>query len=89
MDETTLKFRELFFAEIESTAADGLGHPAVYWLIWRISERWTTNTQEVEGLNNTVKMVGKLAPFISWQLLSSRVVSKKDLRMHCHDKASR
>ena len=38
---------------------------------------WALDTQEVEGLNNTVRYVTKLAPHIQWHTMVARVLSRK------------
>ena len=38
---------------------------------------WSASTQEVEGCNNLTKHMCRLAPGISWPLLSSRITNKQ------------
>ena len=78
-DATTLKLRRVFRAEIEVAARTGLLHQGLFNLLKHLGRLWLTDTQAIEGTNNVVKHIGALAPSISWELLSARVLVKKHL----------
>eukprot|EP00973_Karenia_brevis_P013270 1802188-Karenia_brevis.AAC.1 len=42
---------------------------------------WMLDTHEIEGTNNTLKHVAKIAPGIEWDLLSTRTTLRKYLSM--------
>ena len=42
---------------------------------------WSMDAQEIEGTNNTVQHIGRLAPHINWRLLASRIMIKKQLTL--------
>ena len=76
--EFTLKFRYIFRYEFQGIVQmDGKCPENLFKAMTDVADMWCTNTQEIEGANNIVKSVGKVAPNISWELMSSRVVSKK------------
>jgi hypothetical protein len=78
--EFTLKFRVIFLAEFTWIVTSGGKCPKVlYDCMSDVISMWASNTQEIEGTNNTIKAIGKAAPNISWELMSSRVVAKKDV----------
>eukprot|EP00969_Alexandrium_andersonii_P039925 1749663-Alexandrium_andersonii.AAC.1 len=47
-----------------------------------------SDTQAVEGVVSTVKIIGRRAPHIGWPLLSSRVVAQRAVAS-CKTKADR
>ena len=73
------KLRALFAKELDEAATLGTIPEDFHALISNIGRWWQTNTQEIEGCNNNVKLVGKRCPSISWKLLSSRIVIRKRL----------
>ena len=38
---------------------------------------WLDSTQIIESLNSEIKLIGKLAAFISWRFLSCRTIGRK------------
>ena len=46
-------------------------------LICDMGRVWNTDVQEIEGCNSTIQHISKLAPSMSWMLLSARVITKK------------
>jgi hypothetical protein len=50
---------------------------SVHHFVGMVSKCLYVDTQEIEGLNNTIKRVGQLAPNMSWELLAARVTIKK------------
>ena len=45
-------------------------------LICDMGRVWNTDVQEIEGCTNTFQHISKLAPSMSWMLLSARVMTK-------------
>eukprot|EP00959_Pyramimonas_sp_CCMP1952_P405423 8497037-Pyramimonas_sp.AAC.1 len=79
LDDATQKLRALFRRELECAKDSGTLPCHLYLLLVDIGLQWTTNTQELEGMNNVVKSIGRSAPHIGWPLLSARLTSKKDI----------
>ena len=48
-------------------------------LIWDLAAQWSMDTQELEGLNNTIRYITKLAPFIKWADMVARTLGRKSL----------
>eukprot|EP00959_Pyramimonas_sp_CCMP1952_P281225 5878945-Pyramimonas_sp.AAC.1 len=79
LDDASLKLRALFNSELEAARNTGYLDDALYRLLVEVALAWCTNTRELEGMNNTVKSIGKAAPHIGWKLLSARATCKKDI----------
>ena len=69
----------IFHAEVAHAAETGLLDFELYCLILEIGANWDADTQEIEGCHNILRHIEKLAPWISWALLSSRLTVKKKL----------
>ena len=67
----------LFGPEIEHARCTGELCPVLFQLICDVGRVWNTDVQEIEGCNNTIQHISKLAPSMSWMLLSARVMTKK------------
>ena len=58
------------------------GGQGLYDLVYAIVVAWGLTTQEIEGVNSTLKYTTTLAPNISFRLLSSRITVKKLVNMY-------
>eukprot|EP00959_Pyramimonas_sp_CCMP1952_P155423 3251874-Pyramimonas_sp.AAC.1 len=76
-DPATLTLAALFRRELGAAEAIGTLDYAVWTLLHDVAEAWHLDTQEIEGSNNLVKLMSRLSPYISWELMSSRVTTKK------------
>jgi hypothetical protein len=76
---TALKFRIVFRSALEDCANDGTLDETVYHFVECMAAGWMADTQEIEGLNNSIKHMVQLAPAISWSLMSSRITCQKHL----------
>ncbi len=75
-----MKFRAIFQWEFEGiVATKGKCPQQLYDAMLDVATMWCPDTQEIEGTNNIVKSVGKASPNISWELMSARVMAKKDV----------
>eukprot|EP00959_Pyramimonas_sp_CCMP1952_P276836 5786935-Pyramimonas_sp.AAC.1 len=74
IDCTTLKILHLFRNEIKQSCNDGLLDEHVWGLLHSIFNLWSLETQEIEGINSTIKHIMKIAPFTGWELLSTRTM---------------
>ena len=63
--------------EREHARCTGELSPVLFQLICDMGRVWNTDVQEIEGCNNTIQHISKLAPSMSWMLLSARVMTKK------------
>ena len=73
----TWKFLNHFRSDIEHAAATGLFSQIAADFLEEVAMMGSVDTQEIEGLNNSIKRIGLLAPHMSWELLASRVIIKK------------
>ena len=71
------KLKALFGPEIEHARCTGELCPVLFQLIRVMGRVWNTDVQEIEGCNNTIQHISKLAPSMSWMLLSERMMTKK------------
>ena len=62
--------------EIEHARCTGEFCPVPFQLICDMGRVWNTDVQEIEGCNNTMQHISKLAPSMSWMLRSARVMTK-------------
>ena len=85
---TALKFRVVFRSALEDCANDGTLDETAYHFVECMAAGWMADTQEIEGLNNSIKHMVHLAPAISWALMSSRITCQKHLAS-LHTKAAR
>ena len=76
-DTTSLKFRVLFRRQLETARDEGTFDRTVWGILRRAFAAWTLDTQEIEGTNNSIRNAIRLAPNISWDLLSARVTASK------------
>ena len=74
---TCCKVRTLFLSCFQYSATTGLCTFQLHLFLTELFGMWTCDTQEVEGVNNIIKTIAKLAPNISWRLMASRVTVKK------------
>ena len=77
--EFSLKFVALFRYEFQGVVSmEGKCPQVLYDAMEDIATMWCNKTQAIEGANNIVKGVGRVAPNISWELMSARGAAKKD-----------
>jgi hypothetical protein len=76
-DQTTVKIKIVFRAEIEQARIRGTLCREFFELIMSIARRWDLDTQHIEGAVSTLKILSTRAAFISWPLMSSRITNKK------------
>ena len=74
MDASSRKIRTLFGDELREASETGRLRPHLWSLIRDLSQLWHVDTQYIEGMNNTIKNICKLANNIRWPLLSARLV---------------
>ena len=80
MDNSSWKFRLLFHAELIQAATHGRICPNVWQLLYDLFEEWTMETTSVEGTNNNLKAIIRMAPYVGWKLLSDRLCCAKFLK---------
>jgi hypothetical protein len=74
----SLKFLAIFYDEFATIVSSGGRCPLnLFNAMSDIASQMSSNTQAIEGANNIVKSVGRVAPHISWDLMASRVTVKK------------
>ena len=83
-DMTCLKLRFLWYEELVLASHDGTCDPRLHNMIVRLAYAWLWDTQEIEGVNNTIRHCIKIAPYIQWILLSTRVCLRKDIARMSH-----
>ena len=71
------KLKAPFGPEIEHARCTGELCLVLFQLICGMGRVWNTDVQEIEGCNNTILHISKLAPSMSWMLLSARVMTKQ------------
>ena len=71
------KLKALFGPEIEHARCTGELCPTLFQLICDMGRVRNTDVQEIESCNNKIQHTSKLAPSMSWMLLSGRVMTKK------------
>ena len=71
------KLKAPFGPEIEHARCTGEPCPVLFKLNCDMGRVRNTDVQEIEGCNNTIQHISKLAPSMSWMLLSARVMTKK------------
>ena len=74
---TCCKVRQLFLVCFQHSAATGLCTVQLRAFCADLFHMRACDTQELEGCNNIIKTIAKLAPNISWRLMASRVTVKK------------
>ncbi len=57
----------------------GVCDAALWRFVWDLSKLWRLDTQDIEGMNNMLKHICKIAPHIAWELLASRLVIRKSI----------
>ena len=72
------KLKALFGPETEHARCTGELCPVLFQPICDMGRVWNTDVQEIEGCNNTKQHISKLAPTMSWMLLSARYDQKVD-----------
>ena len=78
MHPAVMKFRFLFEADLQFCANTGRMAPDLWSLfacLFRLM--WTTDSQEMEGVNSIIRKVVDLAPAIQLELLAARICIKK------------
>ena len=78
----------LFKDQLRDVVATGCIDPTLHALLDRLVAAMSSDTQEIEGINGTVKFIKNIAPNISMKLLTSRVVNKKTLSLHAKPTAT-
>ena len=81
-DATCLQFRSRFKAELQEAASNGKLDPTVWEFVMALARMWRLDTQAVEGLNSTIKLLLKRAPHLAWPLLSARVTCRRHMVAH-------
>eukprot|EP00973_Karenia_brevis_P026181 3612301-Karenia_brevis.AAC.1 len=76
-DSACQKLRILFHQDLWNAAETGTLNPDLWTVIEQLANVWTLHTKRIEGTNSRLKHDTKLAPFVNWPLLSSRLVSHK------------
>jgi hypothetical protein len=71
-----LKLLEVFLPELEEAARHGTLHPALHRMLLDLGLNWKLSTQSIEGKNNTLKRLGKIAPHLGWILMSDKMTVK-------------
>ena len=69
---STRKIACLFREDLESVATSGLCPQRLWDFMMDLSSIWKTNTQFIEGVNGTIKKQKKVAPHMSFPLMSAR-----------------
>ena len=77
LDTTCVKLRILFKHELGCAAETGRLSRSLWTCITDVAGLWLVDAQDVEGCNNQIKTITKLAPHIKWPLLSSRITAKQ------------
>ncbi|CAK0881721.1 unnamed protein product, partial [Prorocentrum cordatum] len=67
-DDLTHKFRTLFEADIQAARDNGTCSELMWGIVRGICTMRRIDTREIEGLNNTLKTIGRIAPRIGWEL---------------------
>ena len=76
-DRTTEKCVAIFARELEHAAKTGLCDEAMWQQLADVADLWIGHTQDIEGINNTIKTVTRIASNIKWPLMSARITSKQ------------
>ena len=71
------KLKAVFGSEIDHARCTGELCPVLFQLFCDMGRVWNTYVQEIEGCNDTIQHINKLAPSMSWMLLSAHVMTKK------------
>jgi len=79
-DETTCKFRFIFWVQIVEAASTGMFNLTAWMFLHALFEMWRLDTQEVEGVHNVLKRIYKCAPYCGWCLMSARLTLRKFLQ---------
>ena len=78
-EQTTRKIWNQFECDLKRSSETGLCTRRLYAVIRAIAHLAQGDTQEVEGTNSLVKIMGERCPNISLELLSSRICMRKAL----------
>eukprot|EP00959_Pyramimonas_sp_CCMP1952_P047224 985589-Pyramimonas_sp.AAC.1 len=79
LEGNALKIRRQCPGDLELAKHDGRTGPKLYIIISHLMMHLDDNTEEIEGYNSLLKFMGKRAPSMSIDLLSSRANLKKRL----------
>eukprot|EP00973_Karenia_brevis_P073016 10141475-Karenia_brevis.AAC.1 len=82
-DVTARKLAIIFRQELEEARRHGTLDVELYDLIYELCNKWDLSSQLVEGAHNTLKYSGRLAPYMQWKLLGSRLTLKKKMFSSC------
>ncbi len=88
-DDVAPKLGYIFKAELTAAASDGFLSPKLFDLLYSIFDTLKLDTQEIEGINGLLKRCIDLAPNIAVELLSSRMLAKKNLQVNFGSAAAR
>jgi hypothetical protein len=75
----SVKFRKHYLDDLTECGRTGILSFACHAFLKDWAMLATCDTAEMEGLNNTVKRVGLIAPHMRWDLLAARVTIKKGM----------
>ncbi|CAK0799584.1 unnamed protein product [Prorocentrum cordatum] len=89
VDDTTMKFRAAFEAEMKQATADGTLCSRCWTLLADAASILKMSVRDVEGCNSILKWTGKVAPSIKLKLMSSRLTLKKTSGITGGDQSSR
>ena len=87
-DATSFKLLRLFTNGIRESAQTGKACPALFELLSSVAKVWRFSTRDIEGKNNTLKWMAKLAPNMDLELMSSRLTVKGAFE-NCEDHRER
>ena len=76
-DTLIVKLRYQWLRELLQCARDGVCSLLFYTYLCDVAALYKLSTRDVEGSNSIIKWMGKLAPNMSWPLMSGRFVVKK------------
>ncbi len=77
LGQTASAMLKIWLKEIQDAANTGLLDLDLWELIWDLASIWALETQELEGLNNIIRYVTKLAPNVRWATMVNRVMARK------------
>ena len=76
---STVKLRQHFKPELIQARDTGFMHSRLWNMLNQLANVWWTDTQEVEGANSIIKAIASAGPNTTWNLLSSRLLIKKNV----------
>jgi hypothetical protein len=77
-DASTRKLIVVYRFEIEFILqSNGRVRQRFYDCWCTVAEKWMADTQAIEGITREVKHIGEIAPWIKWELLSSRTTARR------------